>query len=102
MHYCFTVGNNWEMMGEVTSEILIDTQEVLYESVCKETFLWSQTDWIPAYRKNKDIFEKNIVFVAELYFFLNLQHFPLFPAVLRAWRCPVDDITSSDPKRGER
>lgn len=44
MHYCFTVGNNWEMMGEVTSEILIDTQEVLYESVCKETFLWSQTD----------------------------------------------------------
>lgn len=44
-------------------EILIAT--VLYESVCKETFLWSQTGWIPAYGENKGIFGKNIGFVAE-------------------------------------
>lgn len=71
------------MMREVTSEILIDTEEVLYESVCKETFLWSHTDRIPAYRKNKDIFEKSIVFLVEFYFLINLQHFHLLPAVPR-------------------
>lgn len=42
MHYGFTVGNDWEIMTGATLEILIAT--VLYESVCKETFLWSQTD----------------------------------------------------------
>lgn len=63
MHYGFTVGNGWEIRRGATLEILIAT--VLYESVFKETFLWSQTGWIPAYGENKGIFEKNIDFVAE-------------------------------------
>lgn len=63
MDYGLTVGNDWEIMRGATLEILIAT--VLYEIVCKETFLWSQAGWIPAYGENKSIFEKNIGFVAE-------------------------------------
>lgn len=63
MHYGYTVENHWEIMRGTTLDILIAT--VLYGSVSKETFLWSQTGWIPAYGENKGIFEKNIGFVAE-------------------------------------
>lgn len=41
---CFTAGNDWEMMREITSEILIDIEVVLGDSVCKETSPWSQAD----------------------------------------------------------
>lgn len=84
------------MMREVISEILTDTEEVLCESVCKETFLWSQTDWIPAYRKNKDIFEKHIVFVAQLCFFLNL------PCSCRPKSLKMPCRWNNQPQRGEK
>lgn len=52
LQYCFSVGKDWEMVIEVTSETLIDTEKCLWDfhrqKVSVETFLWGQTDWSPA------------------------------------------------------